>query len=128
MTDLGLTFCVTLAASVGLTALVRSLARHWGIVDQPDGQRKRHPGAVPLWGGIAVYCAMLLGLGVAAVPSMAMPGPDHPLLVSVPLVDPVVTRKVGLIRRRGRSLSPAAQQLFDLFGEVKGRRGALRRG
>jgi DNA-binding transcriptional LysR family regulator len=62
------------------------------------------------------------GLGVAAVPSMAMPGPDHPLLVSVPLFDPVVTRKMGLIRRRGRSLSPAAQQLFDLFGEVKGRR------
>jgi DNA-binding transcriptional LysR family regulator len=59
------------------------------------------------------------GLGLAAVPSMAMPGPDHPLLVSVPLVDPVVTRKVGLIRRRGRSLSPAAQQLFDLFGELK---------
>lgn len=59
------------------------------------------------------------GLGVAAVPSMAMPGPDHPLLVSVPLVDPVVTRKVGLIRRRGRSLSPAAQQLYELFGTVK---------
>jgi hypothetical protein len=38
--------------------------------------------------------------------------------------DPVVTRKVGLIRRRGRSLSPAAQQLYDLFGEVKGRRRA----
>jgi DNA-binding transcriptional LysR family regulator len=61
------------------------------------------------------------GLGVAAVPAMAMPGPGHPLLVSVPLVDPVVTRRVGLIRRRGRALSPAAQQLFDLFGEVKGR-------
>lgn len=59
------------------------------------------------------------GLGVAAVPSMAMPGRDHPLLVSVPLFDPVVTRKVGLIRRRGRSLSPAAQQLYDLFGDVK---------
>jgi DNA-binding transcriptional LysR family regulator len=62
------------------------------------------------------------GLGVAAVPSMAMPGPDHPLLVSVPLVDPVITRKVGLIRRRGRSLSPAAQQLYDLFSEVKSAR------
>ena len=62
------------------------------------------------------------GLGVAAVPSMAMPGPEHPLLVSVPLVEPVVSRKVGLLRRRGRSLSPAAQQLFDLFGEVKARR------
>jgi DNA-binding transcriptional LysR family regulator len=68
------------------------------------------------------------GLGVAAVPSMAMPGPDHPLLVSVPLVDPVVTRKVGLIWRRGRSLSPAAQQLFDLFGEVKDRRKKRWRG
>lgn len=62
------------------------------------------------------------GLGVAVVPSMAMPGPDHPLLVSLPLVDPIVTRKVGLIRRRGRPLSPAAQQLYDLFGAVKGRR------
>jgi len=66
------------------------------------------------------------GLGVAAVPSMAMPASDHPLLVSVPLVDPVVTRKVGLIRRRGRSLSPAAQQLYDLFSEVKGRQRARR--
>jgi DNA-binding transcriptional LysR family regulator len=64
------------------------------------------------------------GLGVAAVPAMAMPGADHPLLVSVPLVEPVVTRKIGLIRRRGRSLSPAAQQLYDLFGELKTRRKA----
>lgn len=60
------------------------------------------------------------GLGIAVVPSMAMPGRDHPLLVSLPLVDPIVTRKVGLIRRRGRPLSPAAQQLYDLFGAVKG--------
>ena len=62
------------------------------------------------------------GLGVAAVPSMAMPGPDHPLLVSLPLIDPIVTRKVGLIRRRGRSLSPAAQQLYELFAGMKRRR------
>lgn len=62
------------------------------------------------------------GLGVAAVPAMAMPGPDHPLLVSVPLVDPVVTRKVGLIRRKGRPLAPAAQQLYDVVFEMKGRR------
>ena len=62
------------------------------------------------------------GLGVAAVPAMAMPGADHPLLVKVPLVEPIVTRKIGLIRRRGRSLSPAAQKLFDMFREVKGRR------
>lgn len=66
------------------------------------------------------------GLGVAAVPAMAMPGKDHPILVSVPLVDPIVHRKVGLIRRRGRTLSPAAQQLYDLFAQVKaGKHGAI---
>ena len=58
------------------------------------------------------------GLGVAAVPSLAMPARDHPLLVSIPLDEPVVTRVVGLIRRRGRSLSPAAQQLYDFFAEI----------
>ncbi len=59
------------------------------------------------------------GLGVAAVPSLAMPGSDHPLLVSVALEEPRVTRHVGLIRRRGRPLAPAAKQLFDFFGEMK---------
>jgi DNA-binding transcriptional LysR family regulator len=63
------------------------------------------------------------GLGVAAVPSIAMPGADHPLLVSVPLSDPVVTRKIGLIRRKGRALPAAAQQLYDFFSEMKGKRG-----
>ncbi|QBY55826.1 MULTISPECIES: LysR family transcriptional regulator [Cupriavidus] len=64
------------------------------------------------------------GLGIAAVPSIAMPGPDHPLLVSVPLTDPVVTRKIGLIRRKSRSLTPAAQQLYDFLCETRPRRGA----
>ncbi len=67
------------------------------------------------------------GLGVAVVPSMAMPGADHPLLVSVPLIDPEVTRKVGLIKRRGRSLGPAAQQLYDLCVEMQGRRPSPKR-
>jgi len=56
-----------------------------------------------------------------------MPPADHRLLVSVPLIEPIVTRKVGLIRRRGRSLSPGAQQRYDLFSEVKRRRRAAER-
>jgi DNA-binding transcriptional LysR family regulator len=63
------------------------------------------------------------GLGIAAVPSMAMPAKGHPVLVSVPLVEPAVTRRIGLIRRRNRSLSPAAQRLFDLFPPFRRRRG-----
>jgi DNA-binding transcriptional LysR family regulator len=69
------------------------------------------------------------GLGVAAVPSIAMPAADHPILVSVPLTDPVVSRKIGLIRRKGRTLTPAAQQLYAFFSEMKTPRGkAVARG
>ena len=57
------------------------------------------------------------GLGVAVVPAMAMPAADHPLLVSVPLVEPVVKRKMGLIKRRSSMLTPAAQQLYNLCAE-----------
>lgn len=59
------------------------------------------------------------GLGVAAVPSMAMPVRDHPILTSVPLVDPVVKRRVGIVRRRGRPLTPAAQQFYRTIMEMK---------
>lgn len=58
------------------------------------------------------------GLGIAAVPSIAMPGNDHPLLVSVPLVEPQVTRNVGLIKRRGRTLTPAAIELEQLVRQM----------
>ena len=54
------------------------------------------------------------GLGVAAVPRLAAPGDGHATLATLALVDPVVTRRIGLIRRRGRSLSPAAGQLYDM--------------
>ena len=54
------------------------------------------------------------GLGVTAVPRLAMPPTAHPTLVAMPLVEPTVTRTIGLIRRRGRSLPPAAQDLYEL--------------
>jgi DNA-binding transcriptional LysR family regulator len=59
------------------------------------------------------------GLGVAAVPSMAMPMRDHPILTGVPLVDPVVTRRVGILKRRGRPLAPAAQQFHQMILEAR---------
>jgi DNA-binding transcriptional LysR family regulator len=65
------------------------------------------------------------GLGVAAVPSMAMPHSEHPLLTSVPLVDPVVTRRVGLVSRRGRQLTPAAQEFYRMIVDTQRTRGAL---
>ncbi len=62
MTSLACTFCVSLAASALLTILVRRIAVHWGVLDSPDGIRKRHPAQMPLWGGVAVYLAVIVGL------------------------------------------------------------------
>ncbi|MFM8636350.1 MAG: LysR substrate-binding domain-containing protein, partial [Betaproteobacteria bacterium] len=59
------------------------------------------------------------GLGVAAVPAMAMPTRDHPLLVGIPLVEPAVSRRLGLIKRRGRELSPAAELLYNLCMKLR---------
>ncbi|MDQ0123562.1 DNA-binding transcriptional LysR family regulator [Pseudomonas lini] len=57
------------------------------------------------------------GLGVSAMPSLAMPAVDHPTLVSVPLIDPVVNRSLGLVYRRGASLSPAAEKFVSILLE-----------
>lgn len=56
------------------------------------------------------------GLGVAAVPQLALPLTPHATLVGVPLSHPRVARVLGLISRRGRPLAPAAQQLYDMVG------------
>jgi DNA-binding transcriptional LysR family regulator len=54
------------------------------------------------------------GLGVTAVPASAMPGPEHPLLRSRPLINPVVTRTVGAVHRAGARLSPAAEAFYQI--------------
>ena len=53
---------VTWASALALTAVVRAVAERWGIVDQPDGRRKLHRRPTPLWGGVAVYGAAVVGL------------------------------------------------------------------
>ncbi|MCR2740558.1 LysR family transcriptional regulator, partial [Salmonella enterica] len=51
------------------------------------------------------------------VPAMSMPASEHSVLTSVPLVDPVVKRTVGLIRRGGRMQSFVAAELEKLITE-----------
>ncbi len=62
MSSLVWTSTVAFTASLLLTAVVRALARRLAIVDRPDGMRKLHPRPVPLWGGVGVYVATVLGL------------------------------------------------------------------
>jgi UDP-GlcNAc:undecaprenyl-phosphate GlcNAc-1-phosphate transferase len=54
-----------LAASLALTPVMRRVAWRLGVLAHPDAQRRFHPGPVPLWGGVAVYLALLVGLAAA---------------------------------------------------------------
>lgn len=55
------------------------------------------------------------GIGVGPAPRFAVPAGGPGALVGVPLVEPQVVRTIGMIRRRGRPLSPAAQALHDML-------------
>lgn len=59
------------------------------------------------------------GLGVAALPLSALPGPDHPILVSRPLIDPSIARTIGTIRRAGARLSTSATVFYDLLVDLQ---------
>jgi DNA-binding transcriptional LysR family regulator len=64
---------------------------------------------------VAALGLVAAGLGVAAVPGLAFSRASHPTLVGVPLVNPVITRTLGLISKKGRKLSPAAQALYTML-------------
>ncbi|MDD7970946.1 LysR family transcriptional regulator [Roseinatronobacter alkalisoli] len=55
------------------------------------------------------------GMGLAAFPSRLAGAINDPDLVVRPLVDPVVTRSMAVISKRGRSLSPSAQRFVDML-------------
>jgi UDP-GlcNAc:undecaprenyl-phosphate GlcNAc-1-phosphate transferase len=61
MDNLILPLVVALTTSTGLTVVVRRLAVRCNVMDHPDGQRKLHPTATSLWGGVGVFRAIVLG-------------------------------------------------------------------
>jgi len=65
MTATLLAFTTALVASLGLIVPVRQLALRVGMVDLP-GPRKVHLQPIPLLGGIAIYCGVLLGIVVSS--------------------------------------------------------------
>jgi DNA-binding transcriptional LysR family regulator len=58
------------------------------------------------------------GLGIAVVPQLAMPTDSASVLRSVAMKGEGITRSLGVIRRAGRVLSPAAQNFYDLLKEA----------
>jgi DNA-binding transcriptional LysR family regulator len=75
----------------------------------------------------ALVSLVTAGLGVGVVPRMALPPDGHDGLTAVPLVEPRVSRAIGLISRRGRPLPAAARLLYEILvskKKVSTRKGA----
>jgi DNA-binding transcriptional LysR family regulator len=62
------------------------------------------------------------GLGIAAVPRTALPV-NHPVVLGLPLKNPSISRSLGLLRKQGTTLRPAAamfhEHLFDALTKRK---------
>ncbi|WP_233154884.1 LysR substrate-binding domain-containing protein [Candidimonas nitroreducens] len=61
------------------------------------------------------------GLGVAAVPRLALPRKRHSTLRGIPLIEPEVSRTLRLLRRKNHPLSPTAKVLYDQIKKEPGR-------
>lgn len=57
-------FVLSLCLVLYLTPLVRRAAIEFGVLDSPDGKLKRHKEPTPYLGGVAVYVAFLVSLGL----------------------------------------------------------------
>lgn len=67
---------------------------------------------------IAALQGMLAaGIGITALPRLAVPRRAAADCVFRPLVKPTISREICLITRRGRALSPAAQALSEMLRE-----------
>jgi DNA-binding transcriptional LysR family regulator len=64
-----------------------------------------------------LYSFVRNGVGLTIVPDRALPPAHDPELVSRPLVRPRVSREIGIVRLRGRDMTPAAAGLLTLLKE-----------
>ena len=94
----------------------RAFAHH-GLVLEPAFEAKYMSTAIGL---------IASGLGIGALPSSAHSLVQQAGLAHVNVREPVMKRQIGILTRRGRSLSPAAEALVAALNAV-GRRRADRR-
>lgn len=87
-----------------------------GMVDKVMYEGDLHAPAQYECTNITVVGVMVAtGLGIAALPHSGLRLMDMSELCAIPLVEPVLSRELGILTRSGRSLSAAALALIDAF-------------
>ena len=67
---------------------------------------------------IGVLNLVSAGVGMAALPELALSKTNSPHLTAVALTNPVITRTLGMIKRKGTKLYPAAEHLAQMIEET----------
>lgn len=97
---------ITLGGSSGNRALVEAQLARVGLPGRGRFVVENTPSAMAL---------AATGVAVAILPSSAGRGLLPGALVEVPLVDPVLHRRLGLVRRRREALTPASAALYRML-------------
>ncbi|OHX17709.1 LysR family transcriptional regulator [Chromobacterium amazonense] len=100
---------VLLDGSSGSRPLIDQVLRRHGL-HCPVAQQLGHSNSV--------FRMVAAGIGVSVSPGLAMPFPTGCDLLARPLL-PRESRRIALIRRRNRTLSPAAESLWRLVLEMR---------
>lgn len=74
---------VSLLLTAVLTPLLRDLFVRWGVVDQPDGNRKLHEGPIACMGGVPIMAAYVGAFGILLLTPLAGKGVVHAALPAV---------------------------------------------
>lgn len=86
------------------------------LMDQALLKLPRHPSVFYEASHIAGALGMVeAGLGVTAVPRLALSLDAHKSIVGIPLTAPTLHRTIGLIFRKGKQLPPPAMALYELL-------------
>jgi DNA-binding transcriptional LysR family regulator len=93
---------VAMSRDSSVRRLTEQAFAHNGLVLEPAFEAKYMSTAV----GIIAH-----GLGVGTLPSSAVSMVQHAGLAHAEIRSPVMKRQIGVMTRRGRSLSPAAEAL-----------------
>jgi len=93
------------------------------LIDSALAQNSRRPTSFYEVAHVSSLLGLVeAGLGVAAVPKLALPAKNHSTLKGIPLVEPEVSRTLGLLHKKNAPLSPAARILYELIRKEADRR------
>ncbi|MDO9276953.1 MAG: LysR substrate-binding domain-containing protein [Polaromonas sp.] len=101
-----------------LISLSTNSGTHQMIHDELVRQNIQTARRTPVSHLSTVHGMLEAGFGVAILPVIALPVPGHPTLLTLPLVQPEMSRSIGVYYRRDRSFSPAAKAFLDVVRSV----------